>query len=393
MTVPTIRCTIDAADESSVSTELLVLGPSLGTTISLWNPAVAALTASGGRRATRILRFDLPGHGVSPVATEPFTMAELADAVLRLVDEAGGGRFHYAGVSLGGAIGIELALRHPERVLSLAIFNSDARIGSPQTWTDRAAQVTAQGTSSLIGATPARWFAADFIAREPAVASGILSDLSETDDASYAFCCGALGGFDRSADVGAIALPTIAVSGSGDPVTTPDAVEHLARAIPGARYVEIPNASHLAAVEKPAEAAAILADLLASAGDLYSRGMRTRRAVLGDAHVDAAQAKITAETASFQEFITRYAWGDVWSRPELSCRERSIATLASLVTGSHEHEIAMHERAALTNGLSRIEIAEVMLHTALYAGLPPANRALAIARDVFAELDKNETHG
>jgi 3-oxoadipate enol-lactonase/4-carboxymuconolactone decarboxylase len=393
MTVPIIRCTIDPAELSSTASELLVLGPSRGTTSSLWSPAVAALTASGGRRATRILRFDLPGHGASPAATEPFTMAELADSVLRLVDEAGGGRFHYAGVSLGGAIGIELALRHPDRLLSLGIFCSDAKIGTEQTWIDRLAQVTSQGTPSLVSGTPARWFAADFIARQPAVASTILKDLSETDDASYAFCCGALAHFDRTADVGAIAVPTIAVGGSEDPVTTPGAVAHLAVQIPGAHYVEIPNASHLAAIERPVEAAGILAELLASGDDLHSRGVRTRRAVLGDAHVDAADAKVTAETAGFQEFITRYAWGDVWSRPGLSRRDRSIATLASLVTGSHEHEIAMHVRAALTNGLTRSEIAEVMLHTALYAGLPPANRALAIARDIFADIDTKETHG
>jgi 3-oxoadipate enol-lactonase/4-carboxymuconolactone decarboxylase len=392
MTIPLIRCTIDPASSSSASSELLVLGPSLGTTSSLWGPAVAALTA-GGRRATRVLRFDLPGHGSSPAATEPFTMAELADSVLRLVDEAGGGRFHYAGVSLGGAVGIELALRHPDRLLSLGIFCSNAKIGTEQTWIDRVAQVTSQGTPSLVAGTPARWFAGDFIARQPAVASAILNDLSETDDASYAFCCGALAHFDRTADVGAIAVPTIAVGGTEDPVTTPDAVAHLAVQIPGAHYVEIPDASHLAVIERPGEAARILADLLASGDDLYARGVRTRRAVLGDAHVDAADAKITPETASFQEFITRFAWGDVWSRPQLSRRERSIATLASLVTGSHEHEIAMHVRAALTNGLSRIEIAEVILHTALYAGLPPANRALAIARDVFAEIDTKETHG
>ncbi len=389
MTVPIIRCVIDPADPSSASSELLVLGPSLGTTTALWQSALSSRVSSAARGRARVLRFDLPGHGASPVATEPFTMGELADAVLRLVDEVGGGRFHYAGVSLGGAVGIELALRHPDRILSLGIFCSNARIGTEQTWIDRAAQVTTQGTPSLVGATPARWFAPDFIGREPGAASGILNDLAETDDASYVFCCGALAGFDRTADVGAIAVPTIVVSGEFDPLTTPADLELLASSIPGARYIEVAGASHLAAVEKPAEAAAVLADLLSTSGDLYDRGMRTRRAVLGNKHVDASLAKITPETAAFQEFITRYAWGDIWSRAELSRRERSIATLASLVTGSHENEIAMHVRAALTNGLSRLEIAEVIMHTALYAGLPPANNALAIASAVFAELDVN----
>ncbi|RXZ67752.1 4-carboxymuconolactone decarboxylase [Agromyces albus] len=128
--------------------------------------------------------------------------------------------------------------------------------------------------------------------------------------------------------------------------------------------------------------------------------MAVRRAVLGDAHVDAATAAITPETAAFQDFITRYAWGEIWAREQLSRRERSIATLASLVTGGHEAEIRMHVRAALRNGLTTAEIAEVMLHTALYAGLPAANTALGIAREVFAELDAStdtedheENHG
>jgi len=121
------------------------------------------------------------------------------------------------------------------------------------------------------------------------------------------------------------------------------------------------------------------------------RGMRVRRAVLGDAHVDRAIATTTPETAAFQDFATRYAWGDIWARPGLTRRERSIATLASLTTGGHENEIAMHVRAARRNGLTRDEIAEVLLHTALYAGLPASNEALAIMRDVFAEQDATTT--
>nr|WP_304437711.1 carboxymuconolactone decarboxylase family protein [Cellulomonas sp. Leaf334] len=115
--------------------------------------------------------------------------------------------------------------------------------------------------------------------------------------------------------------------------------------------------------------------------------MRVRRAVLGDAHVDAAIAATTPQTAAFQDFVTRYAWGEVWSRPGLTRRDRSIATLASLVTGGHDTELRMHVRAALRNGLGADEIAEVILHTALYAGLPSANAAMAVARDVVAETE------
>jgi 4-carboxymuconolactone decarboxylase len=114
-------------------------------------------------------------------------------------------------------------------------------------------------------------------------------------------------------------------------------------------------------------------------------GMSVRRAVLGDAHVDRAVAATTDFTAPFQDFITRYAWGDVWARDGLDRRTRSCITLAVLTTLRADGEIALHVRAALRNGVTREEIAEVLLHTALYAGLPAANSAFAVAQAVFDE--------
>jgi 4-carboxymuconolactone decarboxylase len=117
-----------------------------------------------------------------------------------------------------------------------------------------------------------------------------------------------------------------------------------------------------------------------------SQGMAVRRAVLGDAHVDAAVAGTTALTAPFQDLITRYAWGEVWSRPGLDRRTRSMLTLAVLTTLGQEHELAMHVRAALRNGVTPEEITETLLHTAVYAGVPAANRGFAIAQAVLAEV-------
>jgi 4-carboxymuconolactone decarboxylase len=116
-----------------------------------------------------------------------------------------------------------------------------------------------------------------------------------------------------------------------------------------------------------------------------STGMSVRREVLGDAHVDQAVAATTEFTAPFQDFITRYAWGDVWAREGLDRRTRSCITLAVLTTVRADGEIAMHVRAALRNGLTREEIGEVLLHTAVYAGVPAANAAFAIAQSVFNE--------
>ncbi|HEY7691762.1 MAG TPA: 4-carboxymuconolactone decarboxylase [Gaiellaceae bacterium] len=119
--------------------------------------------------------------------------------------------------------------------------------------------------------------------------------------------------------------------------------------------------------------------------DAYDRGMKVRREVLGDEHVDRASENATPFTADFQELITRYAWGEIWSRPGLDRRTRSCMTLALLVALGREHELPMHVRAALRNGLTVDEIKEVLLHTAVYAGVPAANSAFAIAQRVLDE--------
>lgn len=117
----------------------------------------------------------------------------------------------------------------------------------------------------------------------------------------------------------------------------------------------------------------------------YDEGMEIRRAVLGDEHVDASVASTTDFTADFQEFITRYAWGEIWSRPGLDRRTRSVVALTALIAFGHDHELALHVRAALRNGLTAGEIKEVILQSAVYCGVPAANRAFAIAQLVLSE--------
>ena len=119
----------------------------------------------------------------------------------------------------------------------------------------------------------------------------------------------------------------------------------------------------------------------------FEAGIAVRRAVLGDAHVDRALAQADDFTADFQDFITRYAWGSIWTREGLGRRERSLVTLALLTALGHTEEIPMHVRAALTNGVTQAEIKEVLLHTAVYAGVPAANNAFAVAKRTLDSLD------
>lgn len=119
----------------------------------------------------------------------------------------------------------------------------------------------------------------------------------------------------------------------------------------------------------------------------FERGMKVRRAVLGNEHVDQANAAISDLTADFQQFITEYAWGTIWTRPGLDLRSRSIITLTALIARGHHTELAMHLRAALRNGLSRDEIKEILMQNAVYCGVPDANTAFRIAHEVFNELE------
>jgi len=121
--------------------------------------------------------------------------------------------------------------------------------------------------------------------------------------------------------------------------------------------------------------------------DRYDQGMSTRRSVLGDAHVDRTLTRRNSFNEEFQDFITRYAWGDIWSRPGLPKHTRSLVTIAMLVALNREDELKMHLRASFNNGVTRDELKELLMHTALYAGLPAANGAIHLAEQVFAEID------
>jgi 3-oxoadipate enol-lactonase/4-carboxymuconolactone decarboxylase len=211
----------------------------------------------------------------------------------------------------------------------------------------------------------------------------LVADLLAADAEGYAECCDALAGHDLRTDLGGITAPTLLVAGREDQATPPPHSRELAAVIPDATLLEVPGAAHLANVER---ADAVTAALIGHLGvTQHATGMTVRRQVLGDAHVDRAVAGTTSFTAGFQDFITRYAWGEIWTRPGLDRRTRSCITLTALVARGHLDELAMHVRAALRNGLTPDEIGEVLLHGAVYCGVPAANSAFAVAQRVLHE--------
>ena len=365
--------------------ELLLLGPSVGTSAStLWGAAAERLT-----QRVHVVGWDLPGHGHSPAAA--FRIPDLADGVLALADDiAPGSPFHYAGDSIGGAVGLQLLLSAPGRLLSAALLCTGAVIGRPEDWAARAATVRASGTGALVELASQRWFAPGFIDRRPEVAAALLDALRDIDDESYAHACEALAEFDVRDRLSDITTPVLAIAGAEDVPTPPECLQRIASGVKDGRLVVLNRVGHLAPAEAPERVAELIAGHVRP--DTYDAGMAVRREVLGDAHVDHAVAATTEFTAEFQELITRYAWGTIWTRPGLDRRDRSLITLTALVARGHHEELAMHLRAARRNGLTNDEIKELLLQTAIYCGVPDANSAFRIANKVLADYDASEAH-
>lgn len=353
----------------------LVLLNSIGATTGMWDGLAPALA-----ERFRLIRIETRGHGGSPTppATGPVTLADLAADVLAVLDELGVNRAHVAGLSLGGLTALWLAAHAPHRVGRIAVLCAaiDQR---RQKWQDRAAAVRAGGLDTVAEQTVPVWLTAAAIDRDPELARRCREMLAGADPEGYAQCCEVLADLAIRADLPAIDVPTLAIAGADDPAAPTEQLREVADLVPGARLAVVGPAAHVATFEQPAAITALLSEHFAPSGET------TRREVLGDAHVERAAAGTTEFTAPFQQFLTRYAWGEVWNRPGLPRRDRSIATLAALTALGAEPEIGMHVRAALRNGLTREEIAEVLLHTAVYAGLPRANQAFAAAARVLDE--------
>lgn len=258
-----VELTLTRLAGDHTSPRLLLLGPSLGTDVeTLWGSTVARLTPVDNH-GVEVVGWDLPGHGRSPAATAPFTVADLADVVRARAGELAADRpTSYAGVSVGGAVGFLLAAE-PGLVGRVATVASAPRLGQPDAWAERAARVRSAGTAAIVEGSAGRWFAPGFLERDPAtgaqsIGNALLLRLREVDDESYALTCEAISDYDARPLLDTITLPLLVVAGEHDPVVPPDAVRAAAEAVPGARFEVMGDTAHLPPAEAPDATAALL---------------------------------------------------------------------------------------------------------------------------------------
>lgn len=368
----------------------LVLSNSLGTDSAFWDPVMPRLT-----EYFHVIRMDTRGHGASDAPAGPYTVAMLADDTLAVADAAELERFAFAGVSMGGGIGMHLAIHHRARLTRLMLCNTAASF--PATVFDqRIAAVAAGGMAAVVDGVLQRFFTDGFRQRDSAVLASVRSTLLRTDPVGYIGCCCAVRDTSLETKLASITTPTLVLVGEHDLSTPPDKGHAIAAAIPGAQVASLATA-HLAHPEQPAAFVDLAVPFLLdqalpnrngplnapgpraeeTLSQALERGLARRRQTLGAAHVDRRAAENDPLTADFQQLITRYAWDEIWNRPGLDPRTRRLLVLATTASLGRWEEFDLHVNAGLDAELQLAELKELLLQTAIYAGVPAANTGFA----------------
>lgn len=395
--MPTIQAngvTLNYAVEGPEGAPVVAFSNSLGTTLAMWDAQARALSST-----FRCLRYDTRGHGGSPVVETAFAVDDLAADLGALLDALGIAKAHVVGLSLGGMTGQVLAATRPDLVDKLVLVATSAHMPPESAWRERAETVRARGMAAVADGVITRWFTP--AGRDGAGARETLRILvEEIDPAGYARACEAIGRMDLRGLIGAITAPTLVISGADDPATPPAMGEEIHVKVAGSHFTVMERAAHLIAVERPDELTALIADFLGAASGAperrptpppddteaaFAAGLANRKAVLGGPHVERSLAGAGAFGAPWQDFITRYAWGEIWGDETLPWKMRSLVTLSLMVALGREEEFKLHVRPALRNGVTLAELRALLKQCAVYAGVPAANGAFRWAREVLGD--------
>jgi 3-oxoadipate enol-lactonase len=229
--------------EGPSNAPILVFSNSLGSNLSMWDPQTSSLA-----KTFRILRYDTRGHGQSSTTPGPYSIEQLANDVLALLDFLQFDRVYFCGLSKGGMIGMWLGANAPSRFCKLVLCNTGAQLGSTDFWNARASSVLNSGMSSISRAVADRWLTPDFRAAHPDIDASLIKMIEATDPAGYAANCAALRDFDFRANLSSVKVPTLVIAGAHDAAATPAQGKFLSDNIPSARYLELLTA-HLSNIE------------------------------------------------------------------------------------------------------------------------------------------------
>lgn len=369
----------------------LVLVNSLGSDHAVWSPVLPVLT-----RFFRVIRLDKRGHGASDAPAGDYSIERLGRDVLAVADAAGAQRFHYAGLSIGGMIGMWLAANFPERLERLVLTNTSASV-DPKGFGERIALVRSAGMSAVAEAVIGRWFTPAYLARDTEHCATVRQTLLSMDPVGYAGCCAAIRDMAIEAALPGIRVPTLVIAGTVDPSTPPEKGRQIAQAIPHARYLELP-AAHFSHSEQPARWADWVVRFLLgndapadrAARHLqekrrFDEGLARRKQVLGKAYVEERIAHAEPFTTGFQDMITRYAWGEIWTGTVFDDRVRRLLVLAQMVAMGRWEEFRLHVSKGLEAELDATELEELLLQSAVYCGVPAANTAFQHASELLRE--------
>ena len=380
-----LRYRVDGPDAGAP----VLLINSLGSTLDLWSAQVEAWSS-----IYRVIRYDTRGHGQSTSPRGEYTIDDLGQDAVRVLDAVGAQTAYVCGISLGGLTAMWLGIHQPTRVSALVIANTAARVGTAQRWIDRAEKVRKEGMTAIADLAMTTWFTPGFRERHPDVVAKFHHMVAATDPDGYVGCCAALRDADLRPDLERIQTGAIVVAGEHDATTTREDAEFIYSKLRSANLLTLP-AAHLTNVECAEEFSRRAGDLfaLSETGATHlgrhrafgrMMGDLTRRRILGDAHVDRAQASTTPLTADFQELITRYVWGEIWTRPGLDERTRRVLVIGTMIALGRWEEFAMHVRAAVQEGgFTADDIKEIVLQQAVYCGVPAAHHALKVAGDAL----------
>ncbi len=361
---------------------------SLGTDMRIWNGLIPFLSKN-----FNLLFSDKRGHGLSSTSDGDVSIDDYADDIIAIMDKCKIESAYVVGLSIGGLITYSLASRYPTRFKKLIFSNTGAKIGNEEAWSNRITQIKQQGIASISNDIIKRWVSPHFIKHNPDDTKGCVTMLEHISNLGYIQACEAIKNANYNNVIDSIKHPVMFIGGSDDAGTTPEFVKDNATKLHAESTHILDNVGHLPCIESPKKVAQLISDFCNQPYkdlSLFEQGMITRRSVLGDAHVNRAEANKTDFDNDFQEYITKNAWGSIWSRPQLTKRERSMITIALLTALGLEEELEMHIKATQNTGATIDDVKEVILHTGIYAGVPVSNGAFKIAKKVFQNLNKNQ---